>query len=102
MTENEFIKLHQRAANGEKLTAAEFSVLQNWYDENDAAEDLLINENHKETNSAQIREQLKRILAQVAQSAKKAEYLARQNDSLQKENEILRRAVEQRLVEKAA
>lgn len=102
MTESEIKQLHNRATNGEKLTSAQLSALQNWYDENDKGEDSLLNQPENESDSTHPSEQLNKILSQVSQSAKKAEQLARQNTSLKKENETLRRVVENHLLENAA
>lgn len=102
MTESEIKQLHNRATNGEKLTSAQLSALQNWYDENDRGEDLLLNQPKNESDSANPDEQLSKILAQISQSAAKVKRLARQNALIKEENETLRRAVENQLLEKAA
>lgn len=102
MTEEQIKQLHNRATNGEKLTSAELSALQNWYDENDRDEDLLLNQPENASNPANPDEELNKILAQISQSAAKVKRLARQNASIKEENETLRRAVENHLLEKAA
>lgn len=101
MTESEIKQLHNRATKGEKLTSAQLSALQNWYDENDRGEDLLLNQPKNESDSANPDEQLSKILAQISQSAAKVKRLARQNALIKEENETLRRAVENQLLEKA-
>ena len=103
MAEAEIMKkLHDRATGGERLSREEQTALQNWYDEQDRSEDLLLRQSDANAQSTLQREQLNAILSQISQAASEAERLARQNEGLRRENENLRRAVETRLVEKAA
>jgi hypothetical protein len=95
-------KLHDRATRGEQLLAEEQTALQNWYDELDRAEDLLINKNTDGSNLFELREQLGAKLREVSQAALEVERIARQNEVIRRENERLREAVESRLLEKAA
>jgi hypothetical protein len=101
MTE-EIKQLHNRATRGEKLTSAELSALQTWYDENDKSEDILLNQCKSESDLPHLNKQLSKILRQVSQSVTKVEKLTYQNASIKQENEILRRVVENQLLEKAA
>lgn len=75
-------KLHDRATRGEQLPAEEQTALQNWYDDLDRAEDLLIN---KHTDGSNLFE-LARItrlakLREVSQAALEVASLARQRRS---------------------
>lgn len=100
--EEEAKKLHDRATRGEILSVEEQTALQNWYDEQDRAEDLLLNQNRTDSNSAISREQLNAKLSEISQAALDVERIARQNEIIRRENERLRQAVESRLLEKVA
>lgn len=95
-------QLHDRATRGETLSPAEQMVLQNWYDELDREEDLLINKNTNDSDVEGLREQLGELLTELARTASENERIARQNEIIRRENEKLRQTVESRLLERVA
>ena len=103
MTETEKMQqLHHRAVMGEELSPDEQTALQNWYDELDREEDLLINKNSRQSDVEGLREQLNGLLAELARTVSENERIARQNEALRRQNEALQRDVEKHLLEKAA
>jgi len=95
-------KLHDRMTKGEPLSSEEQTALQIWYDEQDRAEDSLLDQDNADLDAARLREQLNAGLSEVLQAASEVERLAEQNEILRRENEKLREAVESRLLDKAA
>ena len=97
MTENEYVKLHDRATRGESLTADEQQKLQKWYKAQDRAEDELINHGAAVQNESW-RDELNAALNEITQTSGENEKIAAQNEILRLENEKLRRTVESRLL----
>jgi hypothetical protein len=94
-------KLHQLSVKGEVLSAEEQTVLQNWYEISDREEDLLLNKS-KPQNSQTLQNNLANTNKQIAKISREIELLVTQNATLRNENQVLRKTLESRLLEKVA
>lgn len=98
----EMQKLHQSAIAGASLTSEEQTLLQNWYQELDRDEDLILNDSPPAGDLKDLRRNLTEIADQTARVSLEIKTLVAQNERLRGENQALRKSLEARLVEKAA
>lgn len=102
MSETETMqKLHQLSVKGEVLSVEQQTALQNWYDISDREEDLLLNKS-KPQNSQTLQNNLANTNKQIASISREIELLVTQNATLRNENQVLRKTLESRLLEKVA
>lgn len=94
--------LHQRAALGETLTAQEQTALRDWYKTLDREEDSILNVSQKTEDTEALREHLSNTTKQIVEISRDIETLVEENAGLRRENEVLRKILEARLVERAA
>ncbi len=83
MTDEEALRLHDRAALGEPHTNEEGSQLEAWYAAQDAAESQELASNVGE--SADLNRRIQASLEQVAETARQIQKTIRDNDSLRRE-----------------
>jgi hypothetical protein len=98
----EMQKLHQSAIAGASLTSEEQTLLQNWYQELDRDEDLILNDSPPAEDLKDLRRNLTEITDQTARVSLEIKTLVTQNERLRGENQALRKSLEARLAEKAA
>ncbi len=98
------IKLHERAAGGETLSATEAASLGEWYATLDAEEDALLagDKTIAPTSDLALQSQIKQTTESVARVSREVKDLTKQNKALQDENRKLRRKLEARLAEHQA
>lgn len=102
MNEIEMGKLHNRATTGEVLTVDEQMALRSWYESNDEDENLLLNQNGSFPDDERWQKELNDSLLQIARNVGENNKLAQQNEVLRRENDKLRRMVENRLLKEVA
>ncbi len=95
-------RLHQLSVKGETLTAVEQTALQNWYENLDREEELILNDSQPIQNAEELREQLADMTKQSVKISREIESLISQNTALRNENQALRKTFEERLLEKVA
>lgn len=71
-------QLHDRETRGERLTVAERVLLEQWYEEQDAAEAAMLAAYRSATSTA-TSEDLSRVLAKIRETAANIEALHHQN-----------------------
>ena len=94
--------LHLRSVKGESLTAEEKAALQNWYETLDREEDLILNDSQSAQDAEQLRRNLLEITDQTAEVSREVKTLISQNEQIRKENQVLKKSLEARLLEKVA
>ncbi len=93
MTNEEALRLHDRAACGESLTDEETSRLETWYAAQDASEALDLAPAH--ADPVDLTERIRTALEQVAGTARQIQQTMAENDSLRREIASLRLSLSQ-------
>ncbi|NKQ35615.1 MAG: hypothetical protein HF973_08365 [Chloroflexi bacterium] len=83
------LELHDKATRGQKLSAEEETLLQTWYDEQDRAENALLNLPDN-ANAASLQAQVETTLAQIITITKQIEETSAENEVLRREITSLR------------
>jgi hypothetical protein len=94
--------LHRRSVLGENLTTAEKTELQNWYKKLDCDEDSFLNNSQPVQNVEELRRKLTKITEQTTEVSREVKTLISQNEQIRQENQILKKSLEARLLEKVA
>ena len=94
--------LHQRSVKGESLTANEQLDLQNWYENLDREEDLTLNDSDSVQDIKELRRNLTKITEQTMKVSREVKTLISQNEKTRSENQVLKKSLEARLLEKVA
>ncbi len=75
------------------MTAEEQTALQNWYENLDHEEELILNNSGSTENSKDLRQHLADTTRQVADTSREVETLVVQNVALRNENQALRNSL---------
>lgn len=90
-------ELHDRATRGLPLTDTEQVQLDEWYAQQDAAENRLLNSSERSQTQEVLQAQIKAALSQVALMTQRIQELMHQNEELRREVAILKQQLTQRL-----
>ena len=91
-------RLHQLSVKGETLTAVEQTALQNWYENLDREEELILNDSQPIQNAEELREQLADMTKQSVKISREIESLISQNTALRNENQSLKNSRKQSVI----
>ncbi|MBA4120863.1 MAG: hypothetical protein H0X72_00170 [Acidobacteria bacterium] len=91
-------RLHQLSVKGETLTAVEQTALQNWYENLDREEELILNDSQPIQNAEELREQLADTTKQSVKISREIESLISQNTALRNENQSLKNSRKQSVI----
>lgn len=94
--------LHQRIIEGKDLTAEEQTAVQTWYKNLDDEENLLLNNSRPKQNIEEMRRNLAEITDRTSEVSREVKNLIAQNEQIRRENQILKKSLETRLLEKVA
>lgn len=86
-------QLHDRATQGERLTAQEQTQLKEWYATYDAAEMKLLGLHESTITRTSLQGQVNAALEQLNAATKRLQELAEENETLRRENAALRQQV---------
>ena len=90
MSDDQNMKMHDRASRGETLTAAERAHLEKWYATQDTAEIQELGLNAGEKTLAALQEQIGVALTQLMTVTKRIQEVASENEMLRREIATLR------------
>lgn len=85
--------LHNKASQGEIMTAAERAQLDEWYAVQDAMESKDLGLNSAEKTPASLQEQIDAALTHLTTVTKRIQELASENETLRREIAVLRQQV---------
>lgn len=94
-------ELHDRATRGLPLTDTEQLQLDEWYAQQDEAENRLLNSGETLQTQEVLQAQIKAALSQVALMTQRIQELMRQNEELRREVALLKQQLTQRLTVQA-
>ncbi len=79
------IQLHDRATRGEKLTIGEHKQLENWYAQQDLAENSLLKSATAEPDVSELRTQVEIVLSQLTAITHRIQQVTQENEMLRHE-----------------
>lgn len=95
-------QLHVRATLGEPVTEEEKTLLETWYEKQDAEERALLEKNYETLSIDELRKQVKEDWARIVALTQNIQELVSQNEAIKKENARLQELLAKRLETKAA
>ena len=95
-------QLHDRAARGESLTAADQAQLDEWYALQDSAEHRTLGLTAAEKTLAMLRAQVDAALAQLTTATKRIQDVSAENENLRRDIASLRRQLAQQPIPQVA
>jgi septal ring factor EnvC (AmiA/AmiB activator) len=93
--------LHNKAVQGVDLLPEEQVQLQEWYEDLDREEMKLLKLNSGTPQSSSLQSQVDKTVAQFSVVSKRIQELASENDTLRKENALLRQKLAQLIAQPA-